>query len=400
MHFYESANSYTATVAEITDDGYIIAGSITFSNDTLSPNILLIKTDKQGKKLWEKAIPGGTSSGLKVTSNGYIIIGDSIQYNPDSEKISELENDAARLIFLDMSGSIIQDRSFSRKVSNTRVDFHGDAITFDDQNNLITLGTFKAPGSNEYAYLSAINPSNMDTIWEKSFNYIERDYVNGKSVQFSNGNILWGTTVSASVSNFSRSYLALPVVPSNSTFINSDYFGENSDQALTINDLEPSPLGYGAIGTYAQPGGNKANMFFIRVDKSGNFVDESVRYFDGAKTDNLGLIQDPSNSDSEDTGNAITATRDGGYVLAGSIESTPDRGNGGKDIWLVKIDAFGNPLWNKIIGGPTGEIVSSIRETADGGLLICGTIQDGNNQTGGLSSIFLIKTDSEGEIRN
>src|SRR5688572_31817479 len=30
--------------------------------------------------------------------------------------------------------------------------------------------------------------------------------------------------------------------------------------------------------------------------------------------------------------------------------STPNRGNGGKDIFLVKVDALGNPQWNKIIG--------------------------------------------------
>jgi hypothetical protein len=73
--------------------------------------------------------------------------------------------------------------------------------------------------------------------------------------------------------------------------------------------------------------------------------------------------------------------------------TTPGRGKGGKDIFLIKIDAFGNVVWNKILGGTGNETVSSIRETADGGLLLCGS-----NEVSGLSSIFIIKTDKNGEL--
>jgi hypothetical protein len=75
--------------------------------------------------------------------------------------------------------------------------------------------------------------------------------------------------------------------------------------------------------------------------------------------------------------------------------TTPNRGNGGKDILLIKVTSQGEILWNKIIGGAGDETVSTIRETDDGGLLICGS-----NNVSGLSSIFMIKTDAKGELKD
>lgn len=403
IRFYEGANSFSATTAEMTTDGYIIAGTISISGDKPTSKMLVMKTDALGRKVWEKLIDGGSVNGLYVADNGYIIIGDSIQNNPDSQQITELENTSSRLVYLDPNGTVISDQSYSRKLnSGNHVDYHGSAVTVDGSGNLITLGMYAAPAGNSYAYVAAVKPNgnSLDTVWTKAFNYIERDYKNANAVYYANGNVLWATTVSNTIGNFSRSYLALPVINENSVFVNSDYLGDdNESQSFVINDLRSSPLGYGAVGTLAQTDGKKANMFFVRIDPAGNFKEETLRFFDGAageSSQGVGALV----SSSEDAGAALTTTQDGGYILAGTMETTPSRGNGGKDIWLVKVDAMGNPIWNKIIGGRNSEIVSSIRETADGGLLISGTLQEGTQDTGGLSSIFLIKTDKNGEVKD
>ncbi|MDD5530621.1 MAG: T9SS type A sorting domain-containing protein [bacterium] len=64
-------------------------------------------------------------------------------------------------------------------------------------------------------------------------------------------------------------------------------------------------------------------------------------------------------------------TTDGGYIMAGS--------NGG--ICLLKTDSLGDTLWTKTFGGGSGY---SVRQTSDGGFIIAG---------GG----YLIKTDSSGD---
>jgi hypothetical protein len=60
---------------------------------------------------------------------------------------------------------------------------------------------------------------------------------------------------------------------------------------------------------------------------------------------------------------------------------------------LIKVDAFGEAIWQKTLGGSGDQVPSAIREMPSGEILICGT-----NTVGGFSSMFLIKTDSKGEI--
>lgn len=401
MHFYEGANSFVTAAAAVTNDGYVLAGTVAITGDSTTTSLIIIKTDRMGQKLWQTVIGGGSASSITVRNNGYIIIGDSIQYNPDSGTISELENDASRLIYLDMDGNVVKDVSYARKMPDgQQVDYHGDAITTDADGNLITLGTYREPGGYEFSYITALGATSLDTLWNRNYNYIQRDYINARAVHYNGGNILWGSSVSSTVGNFSRSYLTVPVIPENSSFVNSDYFGQYTEQTLLIKDMQAAPSGYGAIGVYAQSDGSRSNMFFIRIDNNGNFREETARYFDGINSAANTALSDPAISESEDTGEAIASTSDGGYILAGSIETTPERGNGGKDIWLIRVDAFGNPIWNTILGGPTSETVASIQETDDGGFIISGTLLDGNAQTGGLSSMFLIKTDSKGELKN
>jgi hypothetical protein len=77
------------------------------------------------------------------------------------------------------------------------------------------------------------------------------------------------------------------------------------------------------------------------------------------------------------------------------MTTTPLRGNGGKDIFLVKVDAMGNIQWNRVMGGTGDETISGIRETEDGGLLLCGS-----KDASGLPAIFLIKTNPYGVIED
>jgi hypothetical protein len=177
----------------------------------------------------------------------------------------------------------------------------------------------------------------------------------------------------------------------NSTFKNNDLYGENDSRNHSVSDINQSGFNYGVVGTYAETNNESANIYFLLVNSTGSIIGGSERYFDGA----VGLLENRDVSESQDEGNAITGTSDGGFVIAGSLTSTPTIGNGAKDIVLIKLDAFGNLVWNKLIGGSGDEDVSSIRETSDGSLLISGT-----NTVNGLATIFLIKTNRNGEIRN
>lgn len=406
VHFYSSAVDYIGSAAELdTDGGYILSGEVRHDNGVT--DALIIKTDARGHKLWEKVIPKGIVNGIKPTEDGYILVGDSVQLNPLSAEVNELVNTYARVIMTDRQGNITARHISAGSIlvtENNRdiirhIDYHGQAVALDPSGNIIVLGSFRVPGENESSYVSAFNPADIsDSLWHISYKSLEHDYVNCNSVHVTTAsNIAWASKLHTPEQGFAREFLSVPYVGPNSAPIKHSVFGERDARNHSVEDMQRSPVGYCAIGTYSETSGLNANIYFIRIDASMEIIPESVRYIDGEElilNDRLLTEADKTSSTSFDEGLAVTATSDG-FVLAGAMTSTPMVGNGGKDILLVKLDAVGNLLWKKTIGGTGDEVITSIRETPDRGLLLFGT-----NTINGLSSMMLIKTDANGDITN
>jgi uncharacterized delta-60 repeat protein len=94
----------------------------------------------------------------------------------------------------------------------------------------------------------------------------------------------------------------------------------------------------------------------------------------------------------DDRAAAITATSDGGYVLAGHTNSY---GSGGYDVYLVKINDAGEVIWTQTYGGDQSDYAYSVTETADGGLIVGGITYS----TGaGRFDFYLMKTDADGTL--
>ncbi|MFA7361066.1 MAG: T9SS type A sorting domain-containing protein [Candidatus Kapaibacterium sp.] len=92
----------------------------------------------------------------------------------------------------------------------------------------------------------------------------------------------------------------------------------------------------------------------------------------------------------DDLAYSIIQTTDGGYTAAGYTASS---GVGGNNMYVVKLDAGGSLLWNKTIGGPLDDQAYSIIQTADNGYAISGhTTSFG----AGSSDIYIVKLDNSG----
>lgn len=62
-----------------------------------------------------------------------------------------------------------------------------------------------------------------------------------------------------------------------------------------------------------------------------------------------------------------TPSADGGYLLGGVTASS---GAGGYDVWLMKLDAHGDLVWQKAYGRTGDEHLDAITETPDGGVVV------------------------------
>lgn len=101
-------------------------------------------------------------------------------------------------------------------------------------------------------------------------------------------------------------------------------------------------------------------------------------------------------------------TSDGGYILAGSSNSSKSGDKlsnnlGAEDIWVLKIDSFGQLQWQQTFGGNGNDIPVDVIRTNDGGYLIASNsnssiTESANIESFGSNDIYLVKLTDKGEI--
>ncbi|RDC64876.1 T9SS type A sorting domain-containing protein [Adhaeribacter pallidiroseus] len=147
-------------------------------------------------------------------------------------------------------------------------------------------------------------------------------------------------------------------------------------------------------GDKSQNSKGSQDYWIVKLDATGN--KQWNKTFGGTDYDQLGALQQ---------------TADGGYILGGSSRSNKSgdksaNRKGGTDYWIIKLDASGTKLWDKTLGGSSGEGLTALQQTADGGYILGGYSlssagQDkSENNRGGIDSDFIdywiIKLDGSG----
>lgn len=403
IKFFNGPHNFTAASFEITTSGYLIVGNMRVSDTRTIATI--IETDFEGNRMGElHTIEGITAKSIKPVMSsgsisGYILVGDSIRVDPSALEGANIEITSLKVLKLSPSfQTTARYVRTDRTSSAIKEDYFGHAVTITDDNKIFVLGGVKdgvqsqqtAP---ENSYLIEFN-NTLDSIWSIKYPILDRTYQNSKSIIYKNGILVWASGLAVDQGGFNTSWVVIPVIEANSTFINYNPIGQNTEQLFVPFDITPahySAFGYGVVGTYSkETNGSKGNMFFFRTNSKGDILHETLRFFDGQS--GVAPLTDATLSNTLDGGTSITSTLDGGFVLAGITSLST--GNA-KDIWLIKIDAFGTPVWSKTFGGAGDQIPATIRELPSGDLLICGT-----NTVGGFSSLFLIKTTPNGEIKD
>jgi len=105
-----------------------------------------------------------------------------------------------------------------------------------------------------------------------------------------------------------------------------------------------------------------------------------------------------------DWAKGILQTRDSNFVIAGWAESTDggiDTSYGGADAWIIKYNNTGNLLWKKMYGGSASDYIFSITESNTGSLYLAGmtTSNDINvNGNHGGEDAWALKLDANGNL--
>jgi hypothetical protein len=105
-----------------------------------------------------------------------------------------------------------------------------------------------------------------------------------------------------------------------------------------------------------------------------------------------------------ETGFCIRQTADGGYVFVGTTWSTDGDitlNQGFSDVWVVKLNNTGIIEWQKTYGGTYIEEGFTIEQTVDGGYVVAGSVQSADGDVTfnhGSEDYWLIKLNNAGVI--
>ena len=106
-----------------------------------------------------------------------------------------------------------------------------------------------------------------------------------------------------------------------------------------------------------------------------------------------------------DSGQSITKTNDGGYIILGYSQSLDgdiiDKNNESFDYWVLKFDENHNLQWSKTYGGSDDDRGNKIIQTQDGGYAIIGYTSSNDmdvTENAGAQDYWIAKLNSMGEL--
>ncbi len=151
-----------------------------------------------------------------------------------------------------------------------------------------------------------------------------------------------------------------------------------------LADFDEIPAGKGHDGGYGLCVGFGGDLVAIGAAGSVVNLKDLWLYGPGIKSKVIG-------GNYNDYGFAVQATPDG-YIAVGQTKSVRP---GNLDVWLIKVDQFGNAQWQRTFGGDGDDCGFDVQQTRDGGYIIVGRT---GSYGAGEFDVLLIKTLGNGEL--
>ncbi len=260
---------------------------------------------------------------------------------------------------------------FERTFGGGDFDF-GNDIRQTTDGTYVLIGATKSFGAGNYDAYVIKTDANGQTIWSKTFGGEDFDVANALSLA-ADGFWVVGTTKSQGTG--SSDIWLFKVDEQGKKILDKTFGGPNSEAGKDLDMT--SDGGLIIVGNTQSWGNGKNDIWLIKTD--GNARVEWSRTYGG---------------NAEDKANKVRSTADGGFIVVGATQSF---GAGDYDFWLIKTDGQGQEQWAQTFGGAGEDIAYDVRQTADGGFIVCGTTKSG--EAGNLSDVWLIKTDALGQAQ-
>jgi hypothetical protein len=221
----------------------------------------------------------------------------------------------------------------------------GYFIQRTSDNGYITAGLIHSSRSKGDMWITKLN-SNGTIAWQKAYGRSKYDCAKSIQQTSDGGYIVGGNSYSGA----GRVEIWVLKLNNDGTIEwQKTYGGEKQDEFESIQ--QTSDGGYIIAGTTNSFGHGNDDILVLKLSNDGTVIWQ-ITY--GGKM--------------YDSASSIRQTSDGGYILNGFT----NLGGRGGDIWVLKLNNYGQVIWQKSYGGMESELPASIQQTTDGGYIVAG----------------------------
>src|SRR6516225_7517806 len=385
------STSVAESISQASSGGFVMGGLCSEAANT-TPNCTgyatVLRVDSSGNIQSQTQysygnVPQSTALNiLKATSDGGAIFAGQPQFGCPAQNL----NSCGAIVKVDSTGKIQWAKDLLFATSATP---YSSPLTwpFDIQQTtdggFVLVGYAIAPGENYNPWIAKLS-STGQLQWTHVFVDPNSRYSAAYSVRQTadSGYIVGGEVNYTVTSSYTQSEITVFKLDSTGTLVWQRNYAAGVDayfQSLALTS-DGGAIVSGTVSTQTATT-YTSSVLLLKLDSTGEAQFARTILPSGSISD-LNIV-------------GVQQTADGGYAFAGYyFQNTVYT----ERAWLVKTDSAGNVQWDKIYG-PDGQYSDryfhSFQQTSDGGFIAAGST---NQFNGGDNSIWLVKTDSNGNI--
>jgi len=318
------------------DGGYAVLGS-TFSYGAGDFDLYLLRLDSLGDTLWT-AIFGGPAADQgydiqQTADGGFILVGETSSFGAGESDVY--------LLKIDFLGGVVWSKTYGYSGRE-----EGWSVRQTSDEGFIVAGKTNSIGAGVDDFYLIRTSSTGDTLWTRTFGGTSGETAYSVRATLDGGFIVFGTTGSFG-SGYSSMY-AVKLDSLGDSLWSKTYGGDKSDLGYAV-EVAPDG-GFIFAGATASYGAGYSDVYLVKTDPDGLL--EWDRFFGGTE---------------DDRGLSVQIAPDGGYLVAGRTQSY---GSGQYDMYAVRTDPVGFPVWTQTYGGEKSDYCRKALSHPDGFVLV------------------------------
>jgi hypothetical protein len=361
-------------VAPLSDGGYLTVG-VTNSKGAGSNDIWAIKNAKNGATQWENVFGGPkwdiATSVIEVQSSASSENSDKAFLVFGSTSSTENGDSDFGLLKLDQQGNLLWQKKYGNSGEEK-----GHVVLNSPDGGFILLGTVSNPSSGLNNILVIKTDSQGQVLWKNIYGDDGEDYITTAQLT-SEGDIIFGGTNPTGNYDF-----WLNKIDSQGKLLWQSTAGTKSSDIAT-------DLVINTDGSIVMVGYNISNGTGLRILMAVKFDAQGQELW---QKEYRALYNQWSQA------NAIVASPEGGYVIAGITKTARQYDDKPHfEPWLIALDENGEKLWDMVHQQSGDHQVNDLQLTQDGGLILVGAHQNQEYQKKD-DNLLIMKMDARGNV--